>query len=302
VTEALANLDSPHSALTESAAGPSTPGGADDLPVSYIRPPSGWISLNLGEVWRYRDLLVLLVWRDISASYRQSVIGFGWAIIKPVFSMLIFTLVFGGIAKLPSDGVPYPIFSYAALLPWMYFSGCLAGASGSVLGGAGLLTKVYFPRLVLPLSSVVKGLVDFAIQFVVLVLMMAYYGIAPSAAIVLLPAFILLCAVSALSIGLWLTALNVKYRDVGQLVPFLSQAWMWLTPVVYPSSLVPEKWRMIYGLNPLVGIVEGFRWSLLGNAPPDWTMLGVSLAVTALLFVSGLYYFRKMETTFADVI
>jgi lipopolysaccharide transport system permease protein len=271
-------------------------------PISYIQPPSGWTSLNLGEVWRYRDLLLLLVWRDISASYRQSVVGFGWAIIKPVCSMLIFTIVFGRIANLPSDGIPYPIFSFAALLPWMYFAGSLAGASGSVLGGAGLLTKVYFPRLILPLSSVVKGVVDFAIQFAVLVLMMCYYGLAPSAGVLLLPVFVLLCALSALSVGLWLTALNVKYRDVGQLVPFLSQAWMWLTPIVYPSSLVPDKWRLIYGLNPLVGIVEGFRWSLLGKAAPDWKMVAASLSVTLLLFIGGLYYFRKMETTFADVI
>jgi lipopolysaccharide transport system permease protein len=246
--------------------------------------------------------LLLLVWRDISASYRQSVVGFGWAIIKPVCSILIFTVVFGRIANLPSDGIPYPIFSFAALLPWMYFAGSLASASGSVLGGAGLLTKVYFPRLILPLSSVVKGVVDFAIQFAVLVLMMCYYGLAPSAGVLLLPVFVLLCALSALSVGLWLTALNVKYRDVGQLVPFLSQAWMWLTPIVYPSSLVPDKWRLIYGLNPLVGIVEGFRWSLLGKAAPDWKMVAASLSVTLLLFIGGLYYFRKMETTFADVI
>lgn len=285
--------------ITEPAPAPAT---AADLPMRYIRPPSGWISLNLAEVWRYRDLLMLLVWRDISASYRQSVVGFGWAIIKPVFSMVIFTIVFGGIAGLPSDGIPYPIFSFAALLPWMYFSTALTGASNSVIGGSGLLTKVYFPRLILPLASVVKGTVDFGIQFLVLVLMMFCYGIIPSAGILLLPVLLVMCAISALSVGLWLTALNVKYRDVGQIVPFIAQAWMWLTPVVYPSSIVPERWRFVYSLNPLVGIVEGFRWSLLGKPTPDWQMLGISFGVTLLLFVSGLYFFRKMETTFADVI
>jgi lipopolysaccharide transport system permease protein len=269
---------------------------------TVIEPPSGWPALNLAEVWRYRDLLFMLVWRDISANYRQSVVGFGWALFKPVFSMIVFTLVFGRVAKLPSDGVPYPIFCYAALLPWMYFATCLAGSTNSVVGGSGLLTKVYFPRLILPLASVLGGLVDFGIQFVLLAVLMLAFGVLPGWGILLVPGFVLLCVVTALSVGLWLTALNVKYRDVGHLVPFLSQMWMWLTPIVYPSRMVPERLRLLYGLNPMAGVVEGFRWALLGTPPPDWAMMAVSFAVVTALLLSGLYYFRRTEATFADVI
>lgn len=281
---------------------PSSRDAPARTPLIVIEPPKGWISLNLGEVWRYRDLLWQLVWRSISANYRQSVIGFGWAFIKPVVSMLIFTVVFGKIAGLPSDGIPYPIFSYAALLPWMYFSGCLAGATNSVLGGAGLLTKVYFPRLILPLSTVVTGLIDFAIQFVMLAFLMVWYRVAPGWGLLLVPVFLLQCAVAALSVGLWLTALNVKYRDIGHVVPFFIQAWMWITPIVYSSSMVPPQWRTIYGLNPMVGVIEGFRWTVTGKSPPDWSMMAVSSAVVCVLFVTGLYYFRRLETTFADII
>jgi len=256
----------------------------------------------LGEVWRYRDLLYQLVHRFIVAKYRQSVLGVGWALIKPITSMVIFTVIFGRVAKLPSDGIPYPIFSFAAMLPWLYFSTCVTGTTESVVRGGGLLTKVYFPRLILPLSTIATGLVEFVIQFGVLLVMMAFYGITPTWGLLLLPVFLLQCALTALSVGLWLTALNVKYRDVGQIVPFFVQAWMWVCPIVYSSSMIPDRWRVLYGLNPMVGVIEGFRWAMLGKSAPDWGMMAVSFCVVAVLFVSGLYYFRKAETTFADLI
>jgi lipopolysaccharide transport system permease protein len=271
-------------------------------PITVIEPPRGWIRLNLAEVWQYRDLLTLLIWRDISARYRQSVVGYGWAIIKPVVSMLIFTVIFGNVAKLPSDGAPYALFTFSALLPWMYFSTALSSVTTSIVGGGGMLTKVYFPRLVLPLASVGVGVVDFLIQSLVLVVLMAWYRHVPGWQIVFVPLFVLLCIVTALAFGLWLTALNVKYRDVGMAVPFLVQAWMWLCPIVYPSRLVPDKWRAVYGLNPMVGVIEGFRWSLLGTDSPDWRMMTASFMVVAFVLLGGLYWFRKVETTFADVI
>ncbi len=270
--------------------------------VKVIEPPSGWPALNLGEVWRYRDLLMVLVWRDLSANYRQSLIGYGWAVFKPVVTMLVFSLVFGLVARFPSDGLPYPLFCFAGLLPWLYFAGCLTGTSNSVVTSANLLTKVYFPRLILPLTSLASGLVDFTIQFLLLCGMMAWFGVAPGWAILLVPVMLFLCMLTALSIGLWLTALNVKYRDIGIMVPFLLQMWLWLTPIAYPSSLIPAQWRLLYALNPMTGIVEGFRWALFESAPPDWRMMGVSFTVVAVLFVGGLYYFRKVERTFADVI
>jgi lipopolysaccharide transport system permease protein len=284
-----------HPSQPESAARPATP-------LMVIEPPKGWISLNLGEVWRYRGLLWQLVWRNVSANYRQSVVGIGWALLKPALSVLIFTVIFGRVAGLPTDGTPYPIFSYSALLPWMYFSTVLTLSSGSIVVGSGLLTKVYFPRLILPLTGVLNGLVDFAIQLSLLAVLMLWYGVTPGWGIVLLPILVLQCAIAALAVGLWLCALNVKYRDVGHLVPFLSQAWMWITPIVYSSSMVPEKWRTVYGLNPMVGVVEGFRWAICGKSVPDWTMMGISTAVVGALLLSGLYYFRRVETTFADII
>lgn len=273
-----------------------------ELSVRVIQPARGWISLNLGEVWRYRDLLMLLIWRDIAARYRQSVVGYGWAVIKPVLSTIIFTFVFGRVAGLPSDGVPYPIFSLAALLPWMFFSGALAGITTSVVGGGNLLSKVYFPRLILPLVSVASGLAELTIQGMILASFMIWYRFVPGWPIALAPVFVLMAVVTALAFGFWLTALNVKYRDVGMALPFLLQAWMWMCPIVYSSRMVPEKWRTLYALNPMVGVIEGFRWSVLGGAPPDWTMLGISFSVVVALFVAGLYYFRRVEMRFADVI
>ena len=286
----------------EPAGLPSRSDGTRSVPTTTIVPPGRWITLDLGEVWRYRDLLSLLVWRDVSARYRQSVVGYGWAIIKPVLSMLIFTVIFGQVAKLPSDDVPYALFTFAALLPWTYFSTALAGVTSSVVGGGGLLTKVYFPRLILPLASMGVGLVDLVIQSAVMGVLLLWFRHMPGWQIVFAPLFVLLCLITALAFGLWLTALNVKYRDVGMAVPFLIQAWMWLCPIVYPSRLVPEAWRPVYGLNPMVGVIEGFRWSLLGTASPDWTMMTVSFGVVAVVLVGGLYYFRRTEQTFADVI
>jgi lipopolysaccharide transport system permease protein len=286
------------------ACDPSPP-APDAAPVRYhtvIEPSRGWIALNLAEVWRYRDLLSLLVWRDFSSRYRQSILGIGWAVLRPVLSVVVFTLIFGHVAQLPSDGIPYPLFSFAAMMPWLYFSTALAGATNSVVGGQALLTKVYFPRLVLPLASVATGLIDLVIQFVILVGLMLWYQVVPTWQVVLVPLFILECVIVSLALGLWLTALNVKYRDITHLVPFVTQIWMYLTPIVYSSSLVPERWRPLYGLNPMVGVVDGFRWAMLGQSAPDWTMLATSLAMVLILFVTGLFYFRKVEETFADII
>ncbi len=278
--------------------------------VKVIEPPSGWPALNLAEVWRYRDLLFLLIWRDVSANYRQSVIGYGWALFKSITQTAVGTLVFGVIAGLQGKaGVPYPLLIFVGLLPWSYFSGCLTGSSSSVVNSSHLLTKVYFPRLILPLTSLGSGLVDFGIQFVLLLLVLPFYVGVPAWTILLAPLFLAACMLTALSVGLWLTALNVKYRDIGQLVPFLAQLWMWLTPVYYVSDQLRSKmggWGWLVGLNPMAGVVEGFRWAMLGEAggiaPPDWSMMAVSFAVVLVLFVSGLYYFRRLERTFADVI
>jgi len=273
-----------------------------DCHLSVIEPTTGRVRLNLDEIWRYRDLLILLIWRDVSARYRQSVVGYGWAVIRPVLSMVIFTVIFGGFARLPSDGAPYAIFSFAALMPWMYFSGALSSVTNSVVGSGSMLTKVYFPRLILPLTGVVVGLAELIIQGVILGLLMAWYHVAPGWQLALIPVWVLMCVITALAFGLWLTALNVKYRDVGMAVPFLLQAWMYMCPIIYPSSVVPEKWRIVYGLNPMAGVIEGFRWSILGAVAPDWKMMIASFAVVSAIFVAGLYYFRKVETTFADVI
>jgi lipopolysaccharide transport system permease protein len=267
-----------------------------------IEPRRNWLSLDLPELWRYRDLLTMLVWRDFSARYRQSILGAGWAIVRPVFSVLVFTVIFGRVAKLPSDGIPYPLFSFAAMMPWLYFSNALTNATNSVVGGQALLTKVYFPRLVLPLASVAGGMADLAIQFVLLLGLMFWYAVVPTWTVLLVPVFLLECMLVSLALGLWLTALNVKYRDIGQLVPFVVQIWMYLTPIVYASSMVPKRYHALYSLNPLVGVVDGFRWAMLGQSSPDWTILAVSSVVVLALLVSGLYYFRRLEQTFADII
>ena len=269
--------------------------------VTVIRPAKGWVSLNLRDLWEYRGLLYFLAWRDIKVRYKQTALGAAWAILQPLLTMVVFSIFFGRLAKVPSDGLPYPIFTYTALLPWQLFAYAMNEAGNSLVGSQNLITKVYFPRLVIPISAVTAGLVDFAIAFVVLLGMMAYYGIFPTARIFVLPGLILFAVLTSLAVGLWLSALNVKYRDVRYTMPFLTQFWLFVTPVAYPSSLVPEAWRALYGLNPMAGVVEGFRWALLGKGELGPLLL-VSVAVVLILLVGGLAYFRRMEKTFADIV
>lgn len=268
----------------------------------FIRPATGWPSVGLKELWQYRELLYFLAWRDIKVRYKQTALGIGWAIIQPFFIMLVFSIFFGHLAKVPSDGIPYPLFVYCALVPWNLFAHSLTESSSSLVANERLITKIYFPRLIVPISAVLAGLVDFAISFIVLVAMMIYYGVAPGVMALSLPLFVLLAVMTALGAGLWLSALNVRYRDVRYVLTFLTQLWLFATPVAYPSSLVPEPWRAVYGLNPMAGVVEGFRWALLGKAGRPGSLLVVSILVAILMLVSGLFYFRRMEATFADVI
>jgi lipopolysaccharide transport system permease protein len=284
------------------------PPGSDELesslslPTILIDPPSGWSTLGLKELWEYRELLYFFTWRDIKVRYKQTALGAAWAIIQPFFMMLVFSLFFGRLAHVSSDGIPYPVFVYAGLLPWQLFSQSLVESSNSLVTNERLISKVYFPRVCLPISAVIAGLVDFTIAFTILILMMAFYGVRPTAAIVALPAFILLAACTALAVGLWLSAFNARYRDVRYTINFLIQFWLFATPVAYSSSLVPLRWRALYGLNPMAGVVEGFRWSLLGGSEAPGPMLAVSVSMVVLLFIGGLYYFRRMEAEFADVI
>jgi len=275
---------------------------ATALPVTIIRPSRGWISLNLHDLWEYRELLYFLTWRDIKVRYKQTVLGAAWAIIQPFFTMVVFSLFFGKLAKVPSDDIPYPIFSYAALVPWTFFANGLSQSSTSLVASANLIKKVYFPRLVVPISAVISGGVDFVLAFVVLLGMMLFYGTVPTAAVVWLPLLLLLALVTSLGVGLWLTAMNVQFRDVRYAVPFLVQAWMFATPIAYPSSLLDEPWRTLYGINPMAGVVEGFRWALLGSETAPGPIVLVSALVAIGLLVSGAFYFRRMEKTFADVV
>jgi lipopolysaccharide transport system permease protein len=275
----------------------------EEAPLLVIEPSRGWVSLQLRELWHYRELLYFLIWRDVKVRYKQTVIGAAWAIIQPLLTMVIFSVVFGQLAKIPSDGIPYPIFSYVALVPWTFFAGGLGRSSNSLVGSAGLIKKIYFPRLVIPISSVLAGLVDFGLSFIVLLGMMLVYGISPTANIIWLPAFLLLALVTALGVGLWLTAMNVQFRDVSYLVPFLTQAWMYATPIVYPASLIENATlKMLYGINPMSGVVEGFRWALLGTDNAPGPMIIVSSLMALILLLSGAFYFRRMEKTFADVV
>ncbi len=273
----------------------------ENYPMILLESSSGSISLGLRELWEYHELLYFFVWRDIKVRYKQTVLGFLWAIIQPFLTMVVFSLFFGRLAGISSDGIPYPIFTYTALLPWIFFANGLNQASKNLVGNANLITKIYFPRLIIPFSSIISGLLDFAIAFTVLLGMMLFYEIRPSAAIIWLPLFLLLALVTSLGVSLWLSAMNVRYRDIGYIVPFLIQIWLFSTPVAYPSSLLSEPWRTLYAINPMVGVVEGFRWALLGNNPPG-LMLGVSTIVSIFLLISGLYYFKRMERTFADTI
>jgi lipopolysaccharide transport system permease protein len=274
----------------------------DRLPKISIRPSRGWISLNLRDLWEYRELLYFLTWRDIKVRYKQTILGAAWAILQPFFTMVVFSLFFGKLAKVPSDNIPYPIFSYTALVPWQFFANGLTNSSNSLVTSVNLITKVYFPRLVVPISAVLSGVVDFVLAFVVLLGMMLFYGIVPTKAVIWLPALLLLALVTSLGAGLWLTAMNVQFRDVRYAVPFLVNAWMFATPIAYPSSLLHEPWRTLYGINPMVGVVEGFRWALLGTETAPGPIVIVSAVVAVGLLISGAFYFRRMEKTFADVI
>jgi lipopolysaccharide transport system permease protein len=273
-----------------------------DSHLIVVKPSKGWISLKLKELWEYRELLYFMAWRDIRVRYKQTVLGAAWAIIQPFFTMVVFSIFFGKLAKVPSDGLPYPIFAYAALVPWTFFANGLNQASNSLVGSANLIKKVYFPRLVVPISSVISGVVDFVLAFAVLLGMMLFYGILPTVNILWLPLFVLLIFVTALGAGFWLSALNVQFRDVRYTVPFLTQFWLFATPIAYPSSLLSEPWRTLYGVNPMVGVVEGFRWALLGTDTAPGPIIIVSTVVALVVFVGGAFYFRRMEKTFADVV
>lgn len=272
------------------------------VPSFQIEPSTRWPALGLRELWEYRELLYFLTWRDIKVRYKQTALGAAWAIIQPFFLMVVFSLFFGRLAGVPSDGVPYPVFSFCGLLPWQLFANSLTQSSNSLVGSQNLITKVYFPRLVVPISAVLAGVVDFAIAFVILLGMLFFYGIVPDWQIIAVPALVFLAMMTALAVGLWLSALNVQYRDVRYTINFLVQFWLFATPVAYPSSIVPEKWRAIYGLNPMVGVVDGFRWALLGRPQSPGISLFVSAVVVVVLLVGGLYYFRRLEQQFADIV
>jgi lipopolysaccharide transport system permease protein len=274
----------------------------DDGPRIRIVPSTSWVSLKLRELWEYRELLYFLTWRDIKVRYKQTVLGAAWAIIQPASTMIIFTLFFGRLAKIPSDSVPYPLFSFAALVPWTFFANGLMQASNSLVSGAELIKKVYFPRLVIPLGAVISGVVDFVLAFLVLLGMMAFYGVRPTANVLWLPLFAMLALVASLGVGLWLSALNVQFRDVRYVVPFLIQIWLFATPIAYPSSMIPEPWRTLYGLNPMVGVVEGFRWALFNTDTSPGAIIALSTVMTLALLIGGAYYFRRMERNFADVV
>lgn len=267
-----------------------------------IRPPGRWVGLELGDLWRYRELLFFLAWRDVKVRYKQTALGAAWAVLQPLLSMALFSVIFGVLAGLPSEGVPYPVFTYAALLPWQLFAYALSQSSTSLVADQSLITKIYFPRLIIPLASVLAGLLDFAIAFLVLVGMMVFYRIPLTMRLLALPALALLALATALAVGLWLSALNVQYRDVRYALPFLTQFWMYATPIAYSSSIIPEKWRLAYSLNPLTGVVEGFRWALLGVENSAGGMVLVSGLVVLFLLIGGLVYFKRMEDGFADVI
>ncbi len=273
------------------------------IPVITIRPSRGLLRINLQELWRYRELIYFLVWRNIKVRYKQTLLGAAWAILKPFLSMVIFSVIFGRLAGIPTDDVPPPLFYYSGLLPWVFFQDGISKASSSLVSSRNLITKVYFPRLAIPLSSVVSGFVDFALAFLVLFAMMIYYGVSPTSAIWTLPLFILLASITALGGGLWLAALNVTYRDIGYVTPFLVQAWMYASPVAYSATLIGEGfWQIVYGLNPMAGVVQGFRWALLGVGQPPSGSMVASVAVALALLISGLIYFSRMERTFADIV
>jgi lipopolysaccharide transport system permease protein len=271
------------------------------VPTIIIRPPRKWVPVDFKELWEYRELLYFFTWRDVKLRYKQTGLGIAWAIIQPLFLMIVFSLFFGGLAQIPSDGVPYPLFSLAALLPWTLFAEGMTRSTISMVSNANIMTKVYFPRLIMPVASIMSPLVDFCVAFGILIIMMAYYGFVPTINVIFLPLLVVFAMMTSLAVGLWLSALNVKYRDFQYTVPFLIQIWMFASPVVYPASMVPEQFRFLYALNPMTGVIEGFRWALLGTNPPTG-MIFISLGVVIALLVSGVFYFRRMEQYFADIV
>jgi len=270
--------------------------------VTDIRPDRGWLDLDLGAVWRFRELLQVLVMRDLQVLYKQALLGAGWAILQPVFAVIIFSIIFGFIVRMPSEGVPYPLFAFAGVLPWTYFAEAVRRSGVGLVTDAELVRKIYFPRLIMPLANVVSPLVDFCIAFVVLLIVMAFYGIAPNVKMLVIPFLMIVAALLALSIGLWLAPINVRFRDIKHTLPFMIQIWMYASPIVYPLSLVPEQWRVLYSLNPMVGVIEGFRWAVFGQGEPNFMALGMSAGIIVVLLAGGLVFFRRMERTFADVI
>jgi len=279
-----------------------TPPAEFTIPHLRIRPSRGWTALKLRDVWEYRELLYFLTWRDVKVRYKQTALGVIWVALQPLATTIVFTLIFGNLAKMPSDNLPYAVFALAGLLPWNYFAGAVGKGGASLVGSANLISKVYFPRLIIPLSGVLGGLVDFAIVFCLLVGLLAFYGYYPTLAWLLLPFFMLLAIATALGVSLWLSALNVQYRDVGYLIPFFIQLWFFATPVVYPSSLIPPPWNALYALNPMAGVVEGFRWALFSKGSAPGPIFILSLAAVIVVLISGLYVFKRMERTFADVV
>ena len=273
-----------------------------EAPIVYIKPSKGWVSLGLDELWAYRELLYFFVWRDIKVRYKQTVLGASWAIIQPFFTMIVFSIFFGRLAKVPSDGLPYPIFSYAALVPWSFFANGVSQASNTLVVNANMVKKIYFPRLTMPIATVLAGTVDFVLAFLVLLIMLVVYGITPTINVLWLPLFLLLALITALGVSLWFTAMNVQFRDVRYVVPFVIQFWLFVTPIAYSSSLLSEPWRTIYGINPMAGVVEGFRWALLGTETAPGAITIVSAVVSIIILISGAFYFRRMEKTFADVV
>lgn len=272
------------------------------VPVTIIEPARGWVPLKLGEFWAYRELLYFLVWANVKVQYKQTVLGAAWAIIQPLFTMVVFSIFFGRLAGIPSGDLPYPVFAYAALVPWTYFANAVSLSSNVLVHHQGVITKVYFPRAIMPLASVVGGLLDFSIALSVLAVLMAVYGVVPSLAVLALPLFVLLAVLTATGMGLWLSALNVRYRDVRFIIPFLIQVWLFATPVAYPSDLIPERWRALYGLNPMTGVIEGFRWALLDQPAPSIAMMAASALIMLAVLGSGMAYFTRAEKTFADVV
>lgn len=271
-------------------------------PFVAIQSQTGLFQLDLVSVWHYRELLFFLVWRDVLTRYKQTAIGAAWVVLQPLINMILFTLIFSRLAKIPSDGIPYPVFAFTALLPWSYFSQALAKTSGSVVSSANLVTKIYFPRLLIPIAASIAPVVDLIFSFMVFLVLMAWYSIVPTWGLLALPLFLSLAILTALAVGLWSSALNVRYRDVGSIIPFVAQIWMYASPVAYPVSMVPEKWRLLYSLNPMVGVIEGFRFALLGKACPDLLMMAVSSATVIVMLLGGIVYFKKMEQSFADEI